>query len=274
MLKAKQESFRVMNEDLTRKQKLIDDQNQLIKSLREKIESLEESYEKSRIELEVRLNEKENDLKIKIATFEANLNEGRQYFEEILNEKQTEIERLREALNDSDNNNRLVESAAAEADDSTASKVANLSSSSTTSLQKFDSDNIKNMKSLYEHQIELLKVKIEMLEKTCTNYQQGIKEMNKNFGLQQQSDEIASIQIFKDLMQQLQKHNVQLETERIDLQVKVARLKDDMDELRTEKDNLNKKFTQINELNQRLLAERADLEAYFKGYFFKNHLIS
>ena len=73
------------------------------------------------------------------------------------------------------------------------------------------------MKALYEHQIELLKVKIEMLEKTCSNYQQGIKEMNKSFGYQQQCDEMASMQNFKDIMQQLQKTNDQLETERIDL---------------------------------------------------------
>jgi len=86
-------------------------------------------------------------------------------------------------------------------------------------ITKYDDENLKNMKALYEHQIELFKVKIQMLEKTCLNYKQGIKEMNKSFGYQQQADEMSSIQMFKDLMQDLQKTNAQLETEKIELQV-------------------------------------------------------
>lgn len=87
-----------MNEESARKQKLIDDQTLVIKSLREKIESLEEEHDKSRADLETRLNEREADLKLKIATFEANLNEGRHYFEDVLREKQAEIEQLRKRL--------------------------------------------------------------------------------------------------------------------------------------------------------------------------------
>lgn len=118
MLRAKQESFRMMNEDLSRRQKLIDDQTLVIKSLREKIELLEEEHDKSRVELETRLNEREADLKLKIATFEANLNEGRHYFEDVLREKQAEIDQLRRRLvdeqpsagGDNDNNDECSES--------------------------------------------------------------------------------------------------------------------------------------------------------------------
>ena len=109
-----------------------------------------------------------------------------------------------------------------------------------------------------------LKVKIEILEKTCGNYQQGIKEMNKSFGYQQQCDEMASMQTFKEIMQQLQKTNVQLETERIDLQVKCARHKEDADQLQVEKDNLNKKFLNADQTSQRLQAERAEFEANYR----------
>lgn len=98
VLKAKQESFRVLNEDLARKQKLIDDQNVVISSLKEKIENLEEAHSQSRLELENRLSEKETDLKTKIASFEANLYEGRQYFEEMLNEKDKSLSELRQKV--------------------------------------------------------------------------------------------------------------------------------------------------------------------------------
>lgn len=90
----------MMNEDLARRQKLIDDQTLVMKSLREKIESLEEEHETARAELETRLSEREADLKLKIATFEANLNEGRHYFEDVLREKQAEIDQLRRQLKD------------------------------------------------------------------------------------------------------------------------------------------------------------------------------
>lgn len=98
----------MMNEDLARRQKLIDDQTLVMKSLREKIESLEEEHEKSREELEARLNEREADLKLKIATFEANLNEGRHYFEDVLREKQAEIDQLRRRLADENPNSSNV----------------------------------------------------------------------------------------------------------------------------------------------------------------------
>lgn len=135
---------------------------------------------------------------------------------------------------------------------------------STEAIQKFDDQNMKNMKSLYEHQIDLLKKKIEMLEKTCENYKQGIKEMNKSFGYQQQNDEMASIQVFKDIMQQLQKTNVQLETERIDLQVKVSKLKEELDNARIEKENLNKKFQIADQLSQKLQSERNDVDNNYR----------
>jgi len=44
VLKAKQESFRLMNDDMQRKQKLIDDQTSVIKNLKEKIEQIEEQH--------------------------------------------------------------------------------------------------------------------------------------------------------------------------------------------------------------------------------------
>ncbi len=142
--------------------------------------------------------------------------------------------------------------------------VANDLVSSNSNLSKFDAESMKNMKSLYEHQIELLKVKIEMLEKTCANYQQGIKEMNKSFGYQQQCDEMASMQTFKDIMQQLQKTNVELETQRIDLQVECARWKDEAEQLQIEKENLNKKYVNSDQANQRLQSERVEIESAFK----------
>jgi hypothetical protein len=75
-MRAKQESFRMMNEDLAKKQRLIEDQDMVIKNLKEKIESLEESYSQARTNLEAKLNEKNVDLQTKIASFEANLYEG------------------------------------------------------------------------------------------------------------------------------------------------------------------------------------------------------
>ncbi len=274
MLKAKQESFRMLNEDLTKKQKLIDDQTQVIKNLKEKIEQIEEQYQESRSLLEKRLGEKETDLQVKIAQFESNLHEGKHYFEEILNEKENllrekcnEIQKLKDKLfkyepNENENSESLSNNNHNnEINDTSITLSSSLLNQSTI---KFDSDNMKSMKSLYEHQIELLKVKIEMLEKTCTNYQQGIKEMNRNFGFQQQHDEIQSMQTFKDLMQQLQKQNVELETEKIDLQVKCSKLKEDLEQARIEKENINKKFLLIEQQNQKLVAEKNDLETNLK----------
>ncbi len=183
MLKAKQESFRLMNDDLSRKQKLIDEQTQTIKNLKEKIDLLEEKHSQSRLDLEKRLNDKELDLQTKIAMFEANLHEGRHYFEEILNEKENvikektnELNQLKKKLNKmlDDGSTKILSNE--EKDDS--SKLSNLSNTEAISvgenpLQKFDAENLKNIKSLYEHQIELLKIKIDMLEKTCNNYQKG-----------------------------------------------------------------------------------------------------
>ncbi len=140
---------------------------------------------------------------------------GRQYFEEMLNEKDRVIKEKTAELN------RLLKASGddliipeVDLDGTTTNKE-----SKPQSLSKYDDENLKSMKALYEHQIELLKVKIQMLEKTCLNYKQGIKDMNKSFGYQQHADEMSSIQIFKDLMQDLQKTNAQLETERIELQV-------------------------------------------------------
>ena len=65
-------------------------------------------------------------------------------------------------------------------------------------------------------------------------------------------------------MQQLQKTNVQLETERIDLQVKVSKLKEDLDTLKIEKDNINKKWTAADQHNQRLLNERNEFEISYR----------
>jgi chromosome segregation ATPase len=271
VLKAKQESFHVLNEDLARKQKLIEDQISVISNLKEKIEQLEEAHTQSRVELENRLNDKETDLKTKIASFEANLYEGRQYFEEMLGEKDKQLKVTIDELNEL--KKRILEINEQGGDNHEL--ISMISTSNTTitngdplvasNLSKFDANSMKTMKSLYEHQIELLKVKIEMLEKTCANYQQGIKEMNKSFGYQQQCDEMASMQTFKDIMQQLQKTNVQLETERIDLQVECARWKDESEQVHMEKENLNKKYINSEQTNQRLQTERIELEVAYKS---------
>lgn len=190
MLKAKQESFRLMNDDLSRKQKQLDEQTQTIKSLKEKIDSLEEQHAQSRLDLEKRLNDKEIDLQTKIASFEANLHEGRHYFEEILNDKEntikektTELSQLKQKLNKmlDDGSVQLLGSGVGGGDEDLNSPLNNVGNLTpgTNHIQKFDAENLKNIKSLYEHQIELLKVKIEMLEKTCHNYQKGKWRKNK-----------------------------------------------------------------------------------------------
>lgn len=141
-------------------------------------------------------------------------------------------------------------------------KRADLTSASTSSMQlveKFDSSSLESLKSLYEHQLGLLKTRNEMLERTCTNYARGIKEMSANFGIQQHSDELASMATFKELMIDLQKQNVQLETERIDLQVRVAKLKEECEQVRVEKEHVAKRVATLNETNQRLQAERQEL---------------
>jgi hypothetical protein len=275
----------MMQEELNKKQKLIDDQTSVIKNLKEKIEIIEEQNTRTKLELEERLNEKEKALQIKIATFEANLHEGRQYFEEILNEKEVllkekfeEIERLKRLLSDSRiERTDSEENEASESVDSnigvtiadtsltsppelSSSMLLSTSASNAAQIQRIDADSIKSIKSLYEHQFELLKVKIEMLEKTCANYQQGIKEMNKIFGYQQQSDEMASMQIFKDIMQQLQKSNALLETDKIDLQVKLSKLKEEADNYKVEKENLARKYANVEAHNGRLVVERAEME--------------
>lgn len=174
VLKAKQESFRLMNDESIRKQKLIDDQTDVIKGLKDKMEELEEAHSASRTELEKRLSEKEADLQLKIAAFEANLYEGKQYFEETLAEKDRQ---LREKIAEL----KLLKQKYEEPQDNEAVELAPRATND-VSLAKIESDGMRNIKALYEHQIELLKVKIEMLEKACNNYQQGIKEMNKSFG--------------------------------------------------------------------------------------------
>lgn len=126
-------------------------------------------------------------------------------------------------------------------------------------LERFDTSSLDSMKALYEHQLGLLKTRNEMLERTCTNYARGIKEMSANFGIQQHSDELASMATFKELMLDLQKQNVQLETERIDLQVRVAKLKEEFEQVRVEKEHLGKRVASLTEANQRLQTERQEL---------------
>ena len=131
----------------------------------------------------------------------------------LITEKVSELNRLKQKLGEDVDTDD-------EADDSsTAESIKEKVDRKSEKILKYDEENMNNMRALYDHQIELLKVKIQMLEKTCLNYKQGIKDMNKSFGYQQQTDEMSSIQIFKDMMQELQKTNAHLETERIDLQV-------------------------------------------------------
>ena len=53
---------------------------------------------------------------------------------------------------------------------------------------------------------------------------------------------MTSMATFKDLMQQMHKTNAQLETERIDLQVKSSKLKEELEQVRIEKENSNLLF--------------------------------
>lgn len=89
--------------------------------------------------------------------------------------------------------------------------------------------------------------------------------MNKNFGIQQLSDEANSIQAFRDLIQEIQKSNVNLETEKIDLQVNNTKLQSLLDQTKIEKENLNKKFQTADQLNQRLSQEKNDLENNYRS---------
>lgn len=114
VLKAKQESFRLLNEESNKNRKLIDDQQLVIKNLKAKLEVLEEESSESRANLQKRLDQKDTELQIKIATFEANLHEAKQYFEEMLNdkenhlkEKNTEIKQLKDKINSLLNNSSL-----------------------------------------------------------------------------------------------------------------------------------------------------------------------
>lgn len=249
-----------MQEDLSRRQKLIDDQQMVIKSLREKVESLEEEHEKARIDFEMKLNEREADLKLKIATFEANLNEGRHYFEDVLREKQAEIDVLKRRLDAEAREGSEVGEGDDEQEKSRQDKALASSSRSSLVVERFGKlATIDSLKSLYEHQLGLLRTRNEMLERTCANYAKGIKEMSANFGIQQHSDELASMATFKELMLDLQKTNVQLETERIDLQVRAAKLKEECDQVRVEKEHLSKRVASLTEANSKWQAERQEL---------------
>jgi len=70
--------------------------------------------------------------------------------------------------NDNNNEQHLVTNS------SSSTTNNNNENSSLSTIQKYDAENLKNIKSLYEHQIDLLKVKIDMLEKTCNNYKKGM----------------------------------------------------------------------------------------------------
>ena len=145
MLKAKQESFRLMNEDLKQKTQLIEDQNLVIKSLKEKIESLEESFSESRNSLEAKLTEKDLDLQTKIASFEANLYQGRQYFEEMLNEKDAVIKEKTAELSrlklKQESGGELEAAGNVQSEGSDGTTPAN----STDMLSKYDEENMKGM---------------------------------------------------------------------------------------------------------------------------------
>jgi chromosome segregation ATPase len=264
--KAKQESFRVLSDDLSAKQKLIDDQAHVIRSLKDQVERIEEEHSRSRADLEARLSQRDIDLRAHIAQFEANLVEGKQYFEETLADKEAEIGKLKHALASSDKTPNSDHDPSMLNDSSILLSSSMLGGSTTTTAlgSKLESEGIKSMKALYEHQIGLLKDKIEMLERTCGNYKQGIKDMNRNFGFQQHADEVTSMQIFKDLVQQLQKTNVQLETERIDLQVKVSRMKEEMEAVRGEKENVAKRLVSVEQVNARLVGEKGETEATWR----------
>jgi hypothetical protein len=145
VLKAKQESFRLMNEDLKQKTQLIEDQNLVIKSLKEKIESLEESFSESRNSLEAKLTEKDLDLQTKIASFEANLYQGRQYFEEMLNEKDAVIKEKTAELSrlklKQESGGELEGAGNVQSESSNGTTPAN----STDMLSKYDEENMKGM---------------------------------------------------------------------------------------------------------------------------------
>jgi hypothetical protein len=79
---------------------------------------------------------------------------------------------------------------------------------------------------IYEHQLELNKCKIQMLEKTCLNYQHAVNDLNRS------SDHLINldrnISTYKSIIDDLQKQNVQLETEKIELHVKCSQYGDDI----------------------------------------------
>ena len=82
------------------------------------------------------------------------------------------------------------------------------------------------MTEIYEHQLELNKCKIQMLEKTCINYQNGLNDLNRSSDYLINLDK--NISTYKAIIDDLQKQNVQLETERIELNVKCNQYQEDI----------------------------------------------
>lgn len=119
--------------------------------------------------------------------------------------------------------------------------------------EKFDID-LKNMKELHDHQIELNRCKINMLEKTIENYQRAYNDLSKS------SDAIvnfdSSSSIYKGIIDEIQKLNAKLETEKIDLEVKCNQLSEQITRLEQEKENLNKKYQAADQERQRYVNER------------------
>ena len=205
VVRAKQESFRLLQEEMARKQRAVDEQAASVAEWRAKCERLQEEQRRTRDDFERRLDDKEIALRTKIATFEANLREGRHYFEEMLAAKDTSIRSLTAQLNKlqqqqqtngSDENDDDQEEVNKE-EEEVANPPVSATTTTTTGQSASDAAAMQSMRSLYEHQLDLLKVRIEMLERTCADYQQGIKDMNKSFGYQQQSDGMASMHAFK-----------------------------------------------------------------------------
>ncbi len=362
IIKAKQEAFKVQNEELHIKEKLIEDQQSIINSLKNKIENLEETFEINKVDLENRLNNKEEDLKHKIDIFETNLHYGRKYFEEILDEKEQMIsektneinnlnlkltkkyeddlqthhkslnqfiESLKIELNEknieidqikqhhqneiqqlvvanqlnsyADEYYRLFNAKIVELNSELESKQSTISrlkdelaqkeqlisekensaillknqlamseskfndsklvEMSTKKLkEKFDQD-LKNMKEIHEHQTELNRVKTNMLEKTIENYQKGYNELSKS------SDAIvnydSSKTVYTGIIDDIQKHNAQLETEKIDLEVRIRQLSEQQQDLLREKENLNKKYLAADQERMKYITER---DAYDKNH--------
>lgn len=207
----------------------IDEKNALIESIKQQHQAeiselmrVNTSDEFSR-SMQSKLNDLSIDLEIKKASI-AKLKEDLETKQLILTDKEKVIITLR---------NQLAISEAkvndAHSSEITAKKIK----------EQYEAD-LRHFKQINEHQVGVLKSKIDMLEKTISNYHTGLSSLNKS------SDEISQLDtsqhVYKGIIDELQKLNVQLETDKIESDVKIKNLNETIANLEREKENLNKRF--------------------------------